>query len=226
MNSPRRQFLPLAAWVPLTALIALMAVSVCEARTKKVDDWRNPDVPKYTKETKPEKVAVITVLPDALAREAVEIDIAKKLTKGSRIVYAGSKLPGLNGGIRGKINTEVATKALQAAGMDGVIVLFYAGGGIKDSYQRSNYWLKHEGTAMGAGYYNWGQPYFVDVYSVQQGESYSDYTTVNLVESTYFDLKTEKPVWRIVTETTDREHSDPAIEIAKKIASEMNSAGL
>ena len=221
MKSPNRYLAPAAG-----ALIILMAASAGEARTKKVDDWRNPEVPKYTKATKPEKVAVITVLPDALAREAVEIDIAKKLTKGSRTVYAGSKLPGLSGGIRGKINTEVATKALHEADMDGVIVLFYAGGGVKDSYERSNYWLKHEGTAMGTGYYNWGQPYFVDVYSVQQGEGYSDYTTVNLVESTYYDLKTKQPVWRIVTETTDREHSDMAMEITKKIASEMNSAGL
>ena len=226
MNSPRCPRFSLATSISLMALVTLMAVSVCEARTKKVDDWNNPDVPKYTKENKPEKVAVITVLPDALAREAVEIDIAKKLTKGSRTVYAGSKLPGLNGGIRGKINTEVATKALQDAGMDGVIVLFYAGGGVKDAYERSNYWLKYEGTAMGTGYYNWGQPYFTNVYSVQQGEGYSDYTTVNWVESTYFDLKTEKPVWRIVTESTDREHSDIAMEVAKKIASEMNSAGL
>lgn len=222
MKTRRLQYIHLTAWI----IMALMTVSVGEAKTKKVDDWSNPDVPKYTKETRPEKVAVITVLPDALAREAVEIDIAKKLSKGSRTVYAGSKLPGLNGGIRGKINTEVATRALQAAGMDGVIVLFYAGGGVKDSYERSNYWMKYEGTAMGTGYYNWGQPYFVNVYSVQQGEGYSDYTTVNLVESTYFDLKIEKPVWRIVTESTDREHSDIAMEVAKKIASRMKSAGL
>lgn len=222
MKSLRLQNVHLIAW----ALIALMAVSVSEARTKKVDDWRNPDIPKYTKATKPEKVAVITVLPDALIREAVEIDIAKKLTKGSRTVVEGSKLPGLNGGIRGKINTEVAAKALHAAGMDGVIVLFYTGGGVKDSYVRSDYYLQYEGTATSAGYYNWGQPYFVNVYSVQKGEGYSDFTSVAYVESTYYDLKTEKPVWRIVTETTDREHSDAAMEIAKKIASEMKSAGL
>ena len=208
------------------ALMALIAVSASEARTKKVDDWKNPEVPKYTKANRPEKVAVIVVLPDALAREAVEIDMAKKLTKGNRTVYAGSKLPGLSGGIRGKINTEVATNALVKADMDGVIVLFYAGGGVKDSYERSNYWLKYEGTATSYGYYNWGQPYFVDVYSVQQGEGYSDYTTVNLVETTYYDLNSKQPVWRIVTQTTDREHSDMAMEITKKIASEMNSSGL
>ena len=38
--------------------------------------------------------------------------------------------------------------------------------------------------------------------------------------------KTEKAVWRIVTETKDTEHADAADDIARIIASEMRSAGL
>jgi len=46
------------------------------------------------------------------------------------------------------------------------------------------------------------------------------------VESSYYDIETEEPIWRIVTETKDLEHADAAADIAKKIASQMKSAGL
>ncbi len=194
-----------------------------EARTKVVDSWQN----KEAKENDyPEKIAVIAVLPDGLIREAVEIDIVKKLKTKKRNVVEASKLPGLGGGIRGKINTERAAKALEAAGVDGVIVMFYTGGGVSGTYTRSDYWLRYEGTGVGYAGYNWGMPYFTDVYSVQQGPGYSDFAQSALVESSYYDLETQEPIWRIVTETKDLEHSDAAIGIAKKISSEMKKAGL
>ncbi|HET6564199.1 MAG TPA: hypothetical protein VFG52_02200 [Xanthomonadales bacterium] len=210
----------------LAAVLAsglLVNAPAIEARTKLVDSWQNEDA----KESDyPEKIAVIVVLPDGLIREAVEIDIVKKLKTKKRNVVEASKLPGLGGGIRGEINTERATKALKAAGADGVIVLFYSGGGVSGTYARSDYWLRYEGTGVGYAGYNWGTPYFTDVYSVQQGPGYSDFTRSALVESTYYDLETEEPIWRIVTETKDLEHSDAAKGIAKKIKSEMNKAGL
>jgi len=46
------------------------------------------------------------------------------------------------------------------------------------------------------------------------------------VESSYYDLVTKQPVWRIVTEIKDVEHTDAARDVAKKIASEMRSAKL
>lgn len=206
----------------LFAIMALMVVSTCEARTKQVDKWVNEEAPK----SEPKKIAVIAVLPDGLIREAVEIDIVKVLQKKGREVVVGSRLPGMFGGIRGKINSEKAAKALLEAGMDGVIVLFYSGGGVSGEYQRSDYWVRYEGTAVGYGGYAWGTPYFTNVYTVQQGPGYSDFERSALVESSYYDLKTEQPIWRIVTETKDTEHSDAAVEIAKKIKSQMRSSGL
>ena len=89
-----------------------------------------------------------------------------------------------------------------------------------------DYWLKYEGTAVGWGGYAWGSPYFTNVYSVQQGAGYSDFQRSAIVESSYYDLKTRQPIWRIVTETKDTEHSDAAKQIAKKIKSQMKSSGL
>lgn len=207
--------------VTLFVLLALLLASTGEARTKQLDKWVNKDAPK----SDPAKVAVIAVLPDGLIREAVEIAIVEVLQKKGKEVVAGSKIPGMFGGIRGKINSEKAAKALIDAGMDGVIVLFYTGGGVSGEYQRSDYWLQYEGTAVGWGGYAFGTPYFTNVYTVQQGPGYSDYQRSAIVESSYYDLKTRQPVWRLVTETKDTEHSDAAKQIAKKIKSQMGSTG-
>jgi hypothetical protein len=167
---------------------------------------------------------VIAVLPDGLMRQAFENDVVEKLQKKGRTVLAGSDIPGLRGGIRGKIDTEAATKALQAAGVDGVIVMFYAGGATK-KYSRSPYYAQYEGTVTGFSAYNWGQPSFINVYSVQKGDARLNFQKDVLVESSYYDLETREPIWRIVTQTKDLEHSNAAAEIGKKIASQMRSSG-
>lgn len=215
-NSPA---LKTAIWV---AALTLFAFSTLEARTKVVDEWENEEA----KIEKPEKIAVIAVLPEALMREAFEIDVAKKLSKKNRTVIAGSKIPGLSGGIRGKINTDAAKESLDAASVDGVIVMFYSGGGVSGTYERADYWARYEGSGVGYGGYGWGQPYFVDVYSIQKGPGWSDFEQSALVESSYYDLKTSQPIWRIVTETTDIEHTDAAKRIAKKISSAMRASKL
>ena len=181
------------AGLVMTTMLAVAPQA--EARTKVVDSWQN-------KEAKPhdqEKIAVIAVLPDALMREAFEIDVVKKLNTKKRNVVAASKLPGMSGGIRGQVDTEAAVRVLKQAGVDGVIVMFYAGGGVSGTYERSDYWVRYEGSGIGYTGYNWGQPYFTDVYSVQQGPGYADFSQSALVESSYYNLETQEPLWRIVT---------------------------
>ena len=199
--------------------VAIMALllTAC-AQTSVVDAWRTEK-----SVNKPEKVAVIAVLPDGLTRKAVEIDIAKMLRKQGTPAVPGSNITGMSGGIRGEIDTEVVTGLLRAAGVDGVIVMFYSGGARSEGYVRSDYW----GEYIGSGYgYSWTQPYFTDVYIIRQGPGWADYATSVYVETSYYDMKAGEPVWRIVTETKDTEHADTAADIAKKIASEMKSADL
>ena len=200
------------------AALALLAGCAFN-QTKTVDSWRT-DQPVANK---PDKVAVIAVLPEALVREAFEVDVARILADKGTPAVPSSRLPGMGGGIRGEIDVEVATGLLREAGVDGVIVMFYAGGGNSEGYQRSDYWTEYLGSGAG---YSWGQPYFVDVYTVHKGPGFADFQTFAFVESSYYDMETEMPVWRIVTETKDTEHSDAAREIGGKIASEMRSAGL
>ena len=205
----------------LAAAIITLLLAAC-AQTSVVDSWKT-DKPVNNK---PDKVAVIVVLPDGLTRKAVEIDIAKILqAKGTPAVPA-SNIPGLSGGIRGEIDPDVAVELLKSQNVDGIVVLFYSGGGRSEGYIRSDYWAEYIGSGMG---YSWGRPYFTgftDVYTIRQGPGWADYKTSAYVESSYYDIETEEPVWRIVTETKDTEYADTAVDIAKKIASQMKSAGL
>jgi hypothetical protein len=200
---------------------APLLLTAC-AQTKVVDNWQTG------KEVtnKPDKVAVIAVLPDALMRKAVEIDVAKILAKKGTPAVPSSNIKGFSGGIRGEIDVEVATGILRDANVDGIVVMFYAGGGASEGYVRSDYWVQYLGSGMS---YSWGRPYFTgftDVYTVRQGPGWADVKTTAYVESSFYDMETREPVWRIVTFTKDVEHTDGARDIANQIASEMRKAGL
>ena len=202
-------------------MAAALMLSAC-AQTSVVDSWRT-DQPVTNK---PDKVAVIAVLPDALVRESVEVDVAAIMADKGTPAVPSSRIPGMAGGIRGEIDVEVATGMLRQANVDGVVVMFYSGGGRSEGYVRSDYWLEYLGSGMT---YSWGRPYFTgftEVYAVRQGPGYADFRSTAYVESSYYDMETEIPVWRIVTFTKDLEHTDAARDIAIKMASEMRSAGL
>ena len=202
-------------------LAALLLLSAC-AQTQVVDSWKT-DQPVTNK---PDKVAVIAVLPEALMRESVEVDVARIMADKGTPAVPSSRIPGMSGGIRGEIDTEAATGLLRQADVDGVVVMFYSGGGPSEGYVRSDYWLEYLGSGMA---YSWGRPYFTgftDVYTVRQGPGWADVQTTAYVESSYYDMETEMPVWRIVTLTKDTEHTDAARDIANKMSSEMRSAGL
>jgi hypothetical protein len=205
----------------LLTLTLPLLFSAC-SQVKIVDSWKAEDPATH----KPVKVAVIAVLPDGLMREAVEIDVAKVLVNKGTPAVVSSKIPGMSGGIRGEIDVEVATGLLRQADVDGIVVMFYAGGGESEGYVRSDYWLQYLGTGVG---YSWGQPYFTgttSVYAIRQGPGYADFRTTAYVETSYYDLETEEPVWRIVTFTKDVEHSDTVKSISEDAAREMRSAGL
>lgn len=202
-------------------ILALPLLFSACSQVKVVDRWKADNPVTH----KPQKVAVLAVLPDALMREAVEIDAVKILKAKGTPAVVSSDIPGMSGGIRGEIDVEVATGLLKQADVDGIIVMFYAGGGEK-KYERSDYWLEYLGSGTA---YNWGYPYFTgftDVYTIRQGPGYAEIKTNAYVETNYYDLATEQPVWRIVTFTKDVEHSDTVKSISEDAAREMRSAGL
>lgn len=209
-----RQFMTLRV---ASAFVLLTLLSAC-VPTRVVNSW-------HTDQTAfvPNKVAVIAVLPDALIRQAVEVDIAAVLSKKGTNAIASSKIPGMAGGIRGQIDPEKAEVLLREAEVDGVVVMFYTGGGRSEDYVRDDYYADYVGTGMG---YGWASPYFVDVYEIRRGEDIDQFTTITFVESSYHDLRKGYAVWRIITETKDVEHTDTAEAVADKIASQMSKYGL
>ena len=100
--------------------------------------------------------------------------------------------------------------------------MFYAGGGQSENYLRSDYWAEYIGSGVG---YSWAQPYFTNVYIIHQRPGWTDLKTSAYFESSYYDMESQQPIWRIVTETRDTEFADTAADIAKKIAAQMKSAG-
>ena len=206
----------------LLLLIAAPLLLAACSQTQVVDDWRSDAQVART----PEKVAVVAVLPDALLRKSVERDIARILVDKGTPAVPASGIKGMSGGIRGEIDVEVATGLLRDGGVDGIIVLFYAGGGLSEGYVRSDYWLEYLGSGIP---YSWGRPYFMgftDVYTVRQGPGWADVRQTAYVESSYYDMETRQPAWRIVTYTKDMEHTDTVRDIGRQIASEMRKAGL
>jgi len=215
----RQNFLQTARLFVLILILPLL-FSAC-SQVKVVDRWKAENPVTH----KPQKVAVMAVLPDALTRESVEIDAVKILKKKGTPAVVSSDIPGMSGGIRGEIDVEVATGLLKQADVDGIIVMFYAGGGEK-KYERSDYWLEYLGSGTA---YNWGYPYFTgftEVYAIQQGPGYTEFKTTAYVETSYYDLATEQPVWRFVTYTKDVEYSDTVKSVSETAAREMHSAGL
>ena len=206
----------------LFALIAAPLLFTACAQTRVVDEWRTGEAVTHP----PEKVAVVAVLPDALMRKAVERDVARILVDGGTPAVPASTVPGMSGGIRGEIDSEAGAALLREAGVDGVVVLFYSGGGLSEGYVRSDYWAEYLGSGVA---YDWGYPYFTgftDVYTVRKGPGYADVRQTAYVESSFYDLESRQPVWRVVTYTKDTEHTDTVRDIAKRISSEMRRAGL
>lgn len=205
----------------LLLIAASIFLGAC-AQTRVVDSWQTDKAV----DAKPEKIAVVAVLPEALMRKAVEIDVANAMVDKGFKAIPSSNIRGMSGGIRGEIDVEVATGMLRDAEVDGIVVLFYSGGGESEGYVRSDYWLEYLGSGMG---YSWGRPYFTgmtSVYTVRQGPGYADFRTTAYVESSYYDMDTEEPIWRFVTFTKDVEHTDGVRDISKQIISQMRRSGL
>ena len=200
-------------------LSLLMMITAGCAGTSVVDQWRDDTLVVQ----KPDRIAVIVVLPEALMRQAIEVDVVELLKRKGANAVVSSRLPGLTGGIRGEVDVERATEALNRANVDGIIVVFYSGGGISDVYERSDYWAQHVGSGMSMG---WGSPVFTNVYTIRQGPGVQDTRNVVYVESSYYDMDAAASVWRIVTQSKDTEYSDTAMEIANKISAQMSAARL
>ena len=189
------------------------AVAACSATTV-VQEW-NLDAPPGEP---PEKIAVVVMLPDALQRQSVEEVLATDIRNAGGNAAVSSRIRGMGG----KLTREKAEAALEAAGVDAVVVVFLKGALRGEELQRADYYLEYEGTAV---YYDWTSPQFTDVYSVREGAGYYEQERHLFVESTYYDMDSELARWTMITDSSALEYRDTAKAISGKIVTRMKRDG-
>lgn len=197
----------------LSLLVLLAALAGCRT-TSVVRDFQldTPAPPK------PDKIAVVVMLPEELQRLSVERVVVDEIRKAGGNARASSEIRGM----RGRLDRAKAEKALKAWGADSVVVVFLRGAMKGEELERSDYYLVNVGGGMT---YNWFAPQFVEVYAVVEGAGYYDQERELYVESTYYDFRSDESRWTIVTKSTALEYRDTAKSISGKIVSKMKRDG-
>jgi hypothetical protein len=167
---------------------------------------------------KPDKIAVVVMIPDELQRLAVERVLAEKINASGGNARASAEIRGM----RGRLTRAKAEQALKSWGADSVVVVFLRGGMKGEQLERSDYYMVSVGSGMS---YNWFAPQFVDVYAVVEGAGYYEQKRSLFVESTYYDFRSDEARWTIVTESTALEYRDTAKSISGKIVGKMKRDG-
>jgi hypothetical protein len=193
--------------------ILLTAMAACST-TKVVQEWHLDTPPGV----KPDKIAVVVMLPEALQRLSVERVLAEEIQGAGGNAVPSSDIRGM----RSRLTREKAETALKAAGVDAVVVVFLKGAMRGEELQRADYYLQHEASGV---YYDWISPQFTEVYSIQEGAGFYDQERHVFVESTYYDMDTEKARWTMVTDSSALEYRDTAKAISGKIVSKMKRDG-
>ena len=208
--------------ITLTRILATagfcLLLSACQT-TKVVKSWQSS-----TQTAPPDKVAVIVMAAEALRRMEAERAVAGHLKSAGSNAIPSSEIMGM----RGRLTKEKAVAALTAADVDGVVIVFLLGAVEGEALERSDYYLRYEGSGVA---YNWMSPHYAsagytNVYSVQEGTGYADYTMEVYLETTYIDMKSQDPVWNMVTKSQDPEYRDVAGAIASAVISQMKKADL
>lgn len=199
---------------PVLAALLFAVLTACSS-TRVIDTWEADEQPTAP----PDKVAVLAMAGDSLVREAYEELFAGDLRKAGSNAVASYDLRGM----RGKLTREKVEAALEAADVDGVIVVFLAGAGVTDVYERSNYYAESVGTGV---YWDWYGPSFVNVYEIQQGHQRFDVEAEVLVETSYIDFPKRQPVWRVVTASKDIQYQDAGAAVSDEIVHQMRRHGL
>ena len=198
--------------VALTLLFVLV-LSAC-AGTKVVHQWQTDAGPVEPAK----KLAVVAMAPEEGMRLAVEKLIADQINSAGGEAVASTTIKGM----RGKLNRPKAEAALKTAGADAVVLVFITGARKGEKLQRSDYYLKHEGSVT---YTDWMSPQFAEVYSIQEGAGYYEQERTLVLESTYFQFPSADPRWTIITESSALEYRATAKALAGKIIGQMKKDG-
>ena len=194
-------------------IVLIAALAACST-TNVVQEWQL-DTPAGPR---PDKIAVVVMLPDELQRLSVERVLAEEIRDAGGNAVPSSDIQGM----RGKLTRDKAERALRADGVDAVVVAFLKGAMRGEELQRADYYVQYEGAGV---YYDWFAPQFTEVYSIQEGAGFYEQERHVFVESTYYDMDTEQARWTMITDSSALEYRDTAKAISGKIVAKMKRDG-
>ncbi len=177
----------------LGALAALF-LTACAA-TQKTAEWRDPS---YAGQ-KFDDILVIGVAREVTKRRMFESNLVDELSKKQITAIPSFSIMAQDQ----KISKETIKAAISGKNIDAVLVTHLVGVEQKEVYQPPMY-------SPGFGYYGHYSAAYTQVY---QPGYYQRYEVIKL-ETTLYDVKTEKPVWSMQSDTIDPEADQKLIKSA------------
>lgn len=200
--------------IATSVVVAAAAVTVGCASTTFTSTWKAPDAAPVALAGK--KVAAMVVSRHEATRRAAEDALARAITaRGATAVTSYSLLDATQ--VR---DEAVARAAMQAAGIDGVVVMRAVGRDREVSYTPPTWMAVPRYRSFWGGYYGYG---WGSVYD----PGYLQTNTIVSVETLVYALSTDSLLWAGTSETTNPSRIDSFItEVAGKVADQMRKDGV
>lgn len=201
----------------IVVIAALLLLGGCSKNIKVISQW---DAGRDNID-KPERIAVVAMMPESLQRLTVEQEIVSVMRKSGRNALVSSDIPGLSG----RLTRETAEPALKAASVDAIVVIFMTNAAKGERLEREDYYVVSVGSGFYGPGYGWFAPTFTNVYTIEEGAGYYDQQDYLYVETTYFDIVDDRAKWSMITRSENLEYNDTARTVGEKIVSKMRSTG-
>ncbi len=178
----------------LLGALAVLFLAACAA-TQKTAEWRDPS---YAGQ-KFDDILVIGVANEATVRRMFESNLVDELTKKQLTAIPSFSIMAQDT----KISKAAIKAAIAGKNIDAVLVTHLVGVEQKEVYQPPMY-------SPGFGYYGYYSSAYTRVY---EPGYYQRYQVIKL-ETTLYDVTSEKPVWSMQSDTIDPEADEKLIRSA------------
>jgi hypothetical protein len=200
------------------ALCALAALLCSCAATSVKKTWKSPDCQQPVG-----KIAVLTIEERGLLRQGFENRFVAQLTKAGAsalVTYDLLSLPQI------KEDKQAAADRFRTSGAEAILILRLVD--VSSSYRESRAGNERYSPVLtginSAGWYDYYSVGFIDM-----GTTYGTLKQTVYLETSLFDLKTEKRLWSGVTHTVVKENMDRVAEmdpLVEKIVIAMRKDGV
>jgi hypothetical protein len=203
---------------PPLALCALATLLCSCAATSVKKTWKSPDCQQPVG-----KIAVLTIEDRGLVRQGFENRFVSQLTKAGASALVTYDLLSLQ---EIKADKRAAAERFRASGADAILILRVVD--VASSYRESRAGDERYASVVtginSMGWYDYYSVGFIDM-----STTYGTLKQTVYLETSLYDLKTEKRLWSAVTRTVVREDMDRVAEmdpLVEKIVVAMRTDGV